>query len=109
MRIRFGSRKKIRFTDKKHPIKGLISVALGGIVILVLSLLLFFSSASKGNSGMAVGVIGVLELIASFVGFILAVRCFKEEDVYMTTPTIGAIVNGFLVIVFLLLYVIGAV
>ncbi len=109
MRIRFGSRRKILFTDKKHPLKGLISVALGAVVVLVLSFLLFFSSSSKGTSGMAVGVVGVIELIAAFVGFILAVRCFKEEDVYMITPTIGAVANGVLVIIFLMLYIIGAV
>ena len=52
---------------------------------------------------------GLLDLVFSAVGFWLAMRCYKKEDIYMTTPAAGTVLNGLLVLGLVILYVIGAV
>ena len=84
MQIRFGKRRRIRFTDKTHPAAGILSVVMGTVA-------------------------GLLDLVFSAVGFWLAMRCYKKEDIYMTTPAAGTVLNGLLVLGLVILYVIGAV
>ena len=101
MQIRFGKRRRIRFTDKTHPAAGILSVVMGTVVMI--------SGAAGGKSGLVLGVAGLLDLVFSAVGFWLAMRCYKKEDIYMTTPAAGTVLNGLLVLGLVILYVIGAV
>lgn len=109
MQIRFGSRRKIQFTDKKHPVMGIVSLCIAVAAWILMAVLFYLSSTAKGASGITVGFVGILVLIISFVGFVTAIRCYKKEDIYMTTPTAGAVLNGLLVVLCLLLYVMGTV
>lgn len=109
MQIRFGSRKKIQFTDKVHPVSGILSVVIGVAALAGLVTLCVMSSSVKGNSGILVGVLGLVVLAASIVGFMMAAKCYKKDEIYIITPAIGSVLNGFLILVCLLLYVIGAV
>ena len=43
----------------------------------------------------------------SIVGFVLAFRCFKEEEIYKTTPTFGVVINGFVLVSYVALYILG--
>ena len=99
MKIRIGSRRNIQFTDKTHPMMGILSLIIGIAALGVLITLFFISSSVRGNSVM----------IASIAGFILAVRCYKKEDIYMTIPAIASVLNGVLIIACLMLYVLGSV
>lgn len=104
MNIRIGSRRKIQFTDKKHPLIGIVSM-LVAIASLLLMLGLFIGSGmEKGSGGVLYGYLGILNLALSVVGFVFALRCYKKEDVYMSTPTVGSFVNGMIIIVYLILY-----
>ena len=109
MKIRIGSRRNIQFTDKTHPMMGILSLIIGIAALGVLITLFFISSSVRGNSGMSAGVLGILVMIASIAGFILAVRCYKKEDIYMTIPAIASVLNGVLIIACLMLYVLGSV
>jgi hypothetical protein len=109
MQIRFGKRRRIRFTDKTHPAAGILSVVMGTVAWIVLIILVMISGAAGGKSGLALGVAGLLDLVFSAVGFWLAMRCYKKEDIYMTTPAAGTVLNGLLVLGLVILYVIGAV
>ena len=51
--------------------------------------------------------LGFLNLIISIVGFVLAFRCFKEEEIYKTTPTFGVVINGFVLVSYVALYILG--
>lgn len=107
MQIRFGNRKRIQFTDKKHPVMGIVSMGIAVIAWILMVVLFYFSSAAKGAAGIVIGFAGVLVLATSAFGFVMAIRCYKKEDIYMTAPTVGAILNGVLVVLCLLLYVMG--
>ena len=85
MQVRFGSRRKIQFTDKTHPVTGIFSVIIGVLALAGLVALCLVSSSRKGNSGFLSGVLGLLVLAAGIVGFIMAAKCYKRDEIYMVT------------------------
>lgn len=101
--------KKIQFSSKTHPKSGILSVVFGGVALITLLVMFFISGVAKGTSGSWIGVVGFWIFVMSVVGFILAIRSYRNEDIYMVTPTIGSIVNGVVVVAMMLLYVIGTV
>lgn len=109
MQIRIGNRRRIQFTDRTHPMTGIISVISGIVAFIALVVICFISCFEKGMSGIGIGIAGMFIWIVGIVGFVLAIRCFKKEEIYMTTPTIGSIINGILLINCMILYFIGAI
>lgn len=109
MQVRFGKRKRIQFSDRSHPVRGIVSVGLGILSFLILLVLCILSARAKGNASIGIGFAGILALVASVVGFVLAVRCSREEDIYMVTPAVGSVLNGVLTLMLMLLFFIGAV
>ncbi len=107
MQIRFGKRKKIQFTDRSHPPMGIISAILGGLSLATLIALCVFSGEVRGKAGIFVGVIGMISMVVSIIGFVLAIKCYRKEEIYVVTPTIGSITNGLLIIVYFLLLFMG--
>jgi uncharacterized membrane protein (UPF0136 family) len=100
-------RKAVKFTDKKHSFRGIVSLILGilsGIAFLILS---YLSSLSKGNGGLAFGVAGMILFVMSIVGLVLSIKSFKETDIYFTASIIGLILNGLFVCLYFILYIIG--
>lgn len=108
MEIRFGKRKRIRFSDKSHPTRGIVSVGLGILSLIVLVVLCIVSGRAKGNAGIGIGFAGIWALGMSIAGFILAVRCSREEDIYMATPAVGSVLNGVLTLILMMLFFKGA-
>lgn len=108
MQIRFGKWRRIQFTDRSHPAMGIVSVILGIVALIMLVALCVLSGRAKGNSGLSAGALGMVSMIMSIMGFIMAIRCYRQEDIYMVTPTLGSVINGILIVVFLLLFFIGA-
>ena len=51
MEVRFGNRKRIRFSDKKHPKHGIISVVLGVLSIIILLTLCVRTCKRQGRNG----------------------------------------------------------
>ena len=108
MKIRIGKRRKIQFTDKKHPLPGIISVLFAVVSAGVMLALFIGSGIAKGNAGIVYGYLGILNLLLAIVGFILSLRCYKMEEIYMTTPRVGSVLNGIIIIIYLILYFVGA-
>lgn len=109
MQIRFGSRKKIQFTDKVHPVSGIMSVIIGVLSLAALVTLCLISSSEKGNAGFLFGVYGLLVLVAGVIGFIMAAKCYKREEIYMATPAVGTVLNVLIILICILIYVLGVV
>lgn len=108
MKIRIGKRRKIQFTDKKHPFIGIVSMVISFLSLIGMIALFIGSGMVKGNAGIVYGYLGILNLSVSVVGFVLSLRCYRKEDIYMTTPAIGSVLNGIIVILYLILYFAGA-
>lgn len=96
-----------KFSDKKHSIKGLISFSMGIISCIGLLVLCYLSSLSAGNGGLLLGVIGMIMCIFSIVGFITGVKSCKEKDIYYKAPIMGFVLNGFIAVIYLILYMLG--
>ncbi len=62
---------------------------------------------ARGQGGIVFGYLGICNLVLSVVGFVIALRCYKQDDIYVTMPTIGSIVNGIIIIIYLILYIMG--
>ena len=97
----------MRFSDKKHSVRGIISLLISIISILLLGILFYFSSLAKGEGGSLLGAIGLILLIFSSAGFILAIKAYKEKDIYYQAPILGSILNGVIFIVLFILYIMG--
>lgn len=107
--IRIGKRRKIQFTDKKHPFIGIVSMLIAVLSLVFIIALFVCSSMEKGRGGIHYGYLGILNLVLSAVGFVLSLRCYKKEEIYMTCPAIGSVLNGLIIILYLILYFQGAV
>ena len=107
--VRYGNRKRIRYSDKKHPKHVIISVVLGVLSIIILLSLCIVSGHAKGRAGMEIGALGLATMVLSIIGFVLAVRCNKEEHIYHVTPAVGSVLNGIMILLFMVLFIKGAI
>ncbi len=83
-----------KFTDKGVSVGGVISCI---YFLMAFGLILwasYISYKSKGNSGTAVGALGMTAFLVSTGGFALGIRSFKEEDVFLRFPWIGTVGNA---------------
>ncbi len=102
-------KRKLRFSDKKHSVKGAIALIIGIISIILLLVSFYLSAISAGDGGVFLGIIGTLILVFSIVGFILAYQGYKEKDVYYHGPVIGIILNGIMFVGLFIIYIVGII
>lgn len=86
--------RKYKFTDKKHSKRGLISSGLFLCSLAALIIGIYISYNNKGSGAMLVGVLGLLSFFISSIGFLVGIRSFKEEGVFLLYPWIGTVGNA---------------
>lgn len=96
-----------KFSGRSHSVRGLISVALAGASLLSIIISSIVSAMSHGNGSLFLGVVGIIALSISLVGFILGIKGSLEKEIYYTVPVVGMIVNGLLFLFYFVLYVVG--
>lgn len=96
-----------KFSGRSHSTKGIISVILAAISLCSIISSSIISTISHGNGGIFLGVIGVIALFISLVGFIFGIKGSLEKEVYYTVPVVGMIVNGILFLFYFVLYIVG--
>lgn len=101
------ARRNYKFTDKKHTRQGLASLALGLVSLILTAVSLSMAYRLSGGAGSVTGLMGILALICSITGFVLAVRGFQEDDVYYISSQIGAVLDGVLFIGWAIVGMIG--
>ena len=87
------ARRSYKFTDKKHTKQGLLSVACGGVALILTAVSLSLAFRMAGQAGSVVGLLGIFAMMASAAGFVLAIRGFQEEDVYMISSQVGVVLD----------------
>lgn len=100
---------ELRLTDKKHPPLGIASFVLSILSFISFVTACVMSGQERGNGGLNVGIIGVLSFFISVIGFIMAWFALRQENIRPLFPAIGSVVNGLLVILYMILYILGAV
>lgn len=107
MRKRKKNKDMIRFSGRRHTKLGILSAAIGIIVIAGFLTISIISGVNKGNGGFALGVIGITLFILALLGFALSYKSYQQKDVFLRFPVIGLILNGFMSIILLVLYILG--
>ncbi len=103
------NKQRIQFSSRSHPAEGIASLVAGAVSLVFLLFLCVCSWFEKGAAGLWIGFFGIIVFTISVFGFVLAAKCYRKEDIYMITPVTGAISNGVILVVMMLLYVIGTV
>ncbi len=107
-RFRFGKR-DIRFTEKKHPVRAIISVVIGIVSLCMMLTLFILSGTLFGNGGAIFGYLGIVDLFLALIGLILSMECVRMEDIYFTFVKVGIVINGLVLLNMAGLYVLGIV
>lgn len=85
--------RKYKFTNKKHPEKGIMSTILGLISLVAVWAAVYQSFLLKGETGINMGVVGFMITIFSATGVVLGYISKKETDKFMIFPYLGMILN----------------
>lgn len=97
----------LHLTDKKHPAIAIVATILGVLSVALFVVLCFISSQSHGKAGILIGLAGIGCFLISITGFILSWISLHQENIRPLFPTIASIINGLLVVFYLLLYIWG--
>lgn len=97
----------IRFSSRKQSVKGIFALVIAAVTVIATGVLMVAVTGSGGNSGMLTGVFALLLMAASAAGFVLALKSLYERDVLSVLPVTALLLNGFVVIFYLCMYIIG--
>lgn len=86
--------RKYKFTDKKISRGGILSSLFVLIAAGLLYAGVYISYKADGNGGTNVGLLGAGAFLASIIGFIIGIRSFKKDDVFLGFPWFGVVGNA---------------
>ena len=95
------------YTYKIHPRagrKGVVSVVLSGITIILFLGLLTACTALKGKAGLWAGAVGFSGMMAALAGVITGLRSFRDRQPSYGFSKTGTIINGIMVAVWFILF-----
>lgn len=82
-----------KFTNRKHPMKGGMSLILGMIAMFSSLLVVYLTYQGQGDAPARYGMVCFLCVLMAFAGFILGILGKIERDAYFFFPVLGIIVN----------------
>ena len=85
--------RRYKFTNKKHPEKGVMSTILGIISLVSVGVAVYETFLAKGKAATNMGVVGVMITLFSVIGVVLGYISKKEHDKYMLFPYLGILLN----------------
>ena len=85
--------KRYKFTNKKHPEKGIMSTILGIISLISVWMAVYQTFLAKGNASTNMGVVGFMITVFSITGVILGYISKNEHDKFLFFPYLGMILN----------------
>ena len=93
--------------DKNQSKNGILSVCLGAAALFLTGGIFAAAYLKSGQAGKTVAVLGFLALLLSVGGLYYGSLGLKEEDVYRLFPYLGLVINGAVLAVYVLIYVLG--
>ena len=85
--------KRYKFTNKKHPEKGIMSAILGIISLVSVWAAVYQTFLARGEASTNMGVVGLMITLFSATGLVLGYMAKKENDKYMLFPYLGMVLN----------------
>ncbi|MBP3603130.1 MAG: hypothetical protein J6J79_03150 [Lachnospiraceae bacterium] len=86
-------KKSYMFTNKSHPLKGIMGTILGILSIITLVTAVFLSYKQGGVSSARYGAAALLAVIFEIIGIVLGVWCLMERDHFKLFPVLGIVLN----------------
>jgi len=105
----FRKRDSIHFSGRRHTGLGILSAIFGIITVLGFITTCIISGVNKGEGGTIIGIIGILLFVLSLIGFVLSYKALKQKDIFYRFPITGMIANGFMLIIFMIIYILGII
>lgn len=90
---------KYKFSDKSPTLGGTISMTMGLVALAFMICGIYISFKAHGSAGMIVGACGLIALIVSFIGTVIGLMSFKEENKFYGLSKAGSYFCGILFIV----------
>ncbi len=100
-------KESLRFSGRRHTKLGIGSAVMGILALVGFVVVSIISASYKGDGNMALGIGGISIFALAILGFVTSFKAFKERDIFYRFPIIGAILNGLMIIVLFVLYILG--
>ena len=100
-------KKRKIYTDKKHAVKGMIATALAVVALIIFAAIIYISFKNGGEAQMWIGSLALISILLGFVGLILGLMSFRNENTYRLFAQIGSFLNVFVLLIWGLIYMIG--
>lgn len=107
-RIKNRKRNSVKFSDKVHPAKGILSFTFGMLAASIFIVTSFLSYRAKGNAGAGIGFFGILAFVFSIAGVVLSILALRGKDIHYRYPVLGGLLCGVLVLGYFIMYIMGA-
>ena len=102
-------RNNFKFTEKTHSKRGIVSICVSSVMILLYIAFIFLSSVGRGNLSAYYGSVGVMAMLVSVVSLVLSIMGLKEEDSFKILSRIGLYGSAIAVLLWLGTYIFGFV
>lgn len=102
------NKKRIR-RELKNTLNGVLSACFGLTAAVLLCTAVGVSFDQAGEGGAALAALGLIGLVLGIGGLFFGITALKEPNIRPALPRIGSIVGGLAVVVFVVLYILGAV
>lgn len=107
LRRRKLKKRRYKFTDKNQSRQGIISSVIGILALLLTAGVMAAAYMQNGQAGKIIAIPGFLALLISLAGLYYGIRGTREEDTYHLFPWLGCALNGIILAVYALIYVLG--
>ncbi len=104
---KWRKRRILKIATKKLPVSVIAAFILGVLSLIMFIAMCIISVINLGNAGQIVGIVPIISLIVNAWAFFVSYRNLKREDVKKGPVSVSAFLNGGMVIVYLVLYLLG--
>lgn len=103
------NKKKLKIVTTKVPSTVIVSLCIGLVSFAAFVTMCIISAVNLGKAGLIVGIIPIAATACNIFGFMLSYRMLKKDDVKIGWVSAAAFLNGVLVLLYMILYIWGAI
>lgn len=103
----FRKKEMISFSGRSHTRTGILSAGIGFFVVAGFLTIAVVSGMKHGEGGFSLGIAGLLLFALALFGLRLSYKALKQKDIYFRFPVIGAILNGLMAVILMIIYILG--
>lgn len=109
VRAKTGDKSKggLSFSSKLVSTDGIVCLILGIAACVLLIASIVISTIHRGSADLHIGTLGLIGFIISLTCFIISIKILNDEYISETIPTIAAVVNFVVLLIFMGLYAYG--